>query len=315
MLKMKNAFTNNSKSTSDINSVAKNTLKCNYNNLLQNFYFIKNDRIFILYDAQKRPLSPVTGKKIGIHSKQHFADLKTALNALEQFKNADGIGLILTDTEIGNICAIDIDNCIDKAGNITQEAEKILQLFQNAYIEISKSGKGIHILFVGRKKSDWCCKINTFNWCKSLECYDSNRYIALTANALSHNKILNNLQKELEIFYKKYFKKEDKRVFTGKAIHTNKFDLGLKRDLKFLKMWNGQRYSNDESCNDLGLMSKILYWNGYDIANAIELFKLSPYAIQKDHLHKLKIERADYLIRTAKKCLREVQNGKLLSSL
>ena len=314
MLKMKNAFTNNSKSTCDINSVAKNTLKCNYINLFQNFHFIKNDRIFILYDAQKRPLSPVTGKMISIHSKQHFTDLKTASDALEQFKNADGIGLILTNTKIGNICAIDVDSCIDKVGNITQETENILQLFQNAYIEISKSGKGIHILFVGRKNSDWHCKINTFNWCKSLECYDSNRYIALTANALSHNKILNNLQKELEIFYSRYFEKPEPK-YSNTVININNLNKGLKQDKKFLQLWHGKKIFVDESRNDLSLMSKILYWNGYDIANAVELFKLSPYAAQKDYLHKLKIERADYLIRTAKKCLREVQNGKLLSSL
>ncbi len=83
---------------------------------------------------------------------------------------------------IDNICTIDIDDCIGNNGNYSDEVKEIITLFEGSYIEKSKSGKGLHIIFLGKKQDGWLCKTNKHNFCKSLECYDSNRYIGEIKN-------------------------------------------------------------------------------------------------------------------------------------
>ena len=293
------------------NILAENQLKHNYYNILKGFNCIKQDKIFILYDRFKRPISPITGKLIGINNKKHFVDLKTALNALNKYKNVLGVGVVLGNTAKDNICAIDIDCCIDNKGNYSDDVQNILTLFEGSYIEKSKSGCGLHIIFLGKKHDGWLCKTNRHKFCKSLECYDRNRYIALTGDVLYKNGSLINHQAELQTFYKKYFTKPTTMFSYSKPVRLNKLKDGLKRDNKFAQLWQGVRFFTDESRNDQALMAKIMYWCGYDVNFAIETFKSSPYALQKDNAHQAKLSRADYLFRTAKKCLQGVVYGKL----
>lgn len=290
------------------NSIAKFSSKSKYYSILKGFNCIKNEKIFIIYNRLKRPISPLTGKAAGINNKKHFVDLKTALNALNKYKNALGVGVVLVDTAKNNICAIDIDDCIDKNGKISKEAKEILKLFKGTYAEYSKSGKGLHIIFFGKKKKGYMCKISRYNWCKNLECYDNGHYIALTGNILERNSSLIECQNALNIFCDKHLKM-NLTLIESKPIRLNKLKTGLERDKKFTQLWQGVRYFNNESRDDQALMAKIMYWCGYDINYAIEVFKSSPYAAQKDDLHRLKLLRLDYLLRTAQKCLEGVQNG------
>lgn len=287
------------------NILTENCSKHNYYNILKSFNCIKQDKIFILYNSFKHPISPITGKLIGINSKRHFTDLQTAIKALEKHKIATGVGIILGETSMGNICAIDIDKCVSNSKKLPKEAQEILDSFSGTYIEISQSQTGMHILFFGKKKDDCRCKISRYDWCKSLECYDHERYIALTGNALQPNSSLKNCQSELNAFCDKHLY-INLKSFNNKINYSNKLKEGLQTDKKFTQLWRGNRLFKDESRCDLALMAKILYWCGYDIDCAIEAFKSSPYAAQKDDLHKLKMKRADYLIRTAKKCLEGV---------
>lgn len=287
------------------NILTENYSKRNYYNILKSFNCIKQDKIFILYNSFKHPISPITGKLIGINSKRHFTDLQTAVKALEKHKIATGVGIILGKTSMGNACAIDIDKCVDKNVKISKEAKKILKLFKGTYAEYSQSGEGLHIIFLGKKKDDCRCKISRYNWCKSLECYDHERYIALTGNVLQPNSSLKNCQSELNAFCDKHIR-TNLKPFKNKINYPNKLKEGLQKDSKFVQLWNGNRPFKDESRSDLAFMSKLMYWCGYNVNVAIEAFKSSPYAAQKDDLHKLKMKRADYLIRTAKKCLEGV---------
>ncbi|MDE6020888.1 MAG: AAA family ATPase, partial [Ruminococcus sp.] len=75
--------------------------------------------------------------------------------------------------------------------------------------------------------------------------------------------------------------------------------IGLEKDSKLNDYWNGIRPYESESENDAGFMAKLLYWTNRDIETAIKYFKQSPYTSQKDEKHKKKLERVDYLARTA----------------
>lgn len=309
-MKNKNTPTHKQGQSKSNHIIRKNSIKCNFNNISQAFSIIRNQKKFIHYSSLKCPISPLNNHRIGIDNKKHFVGLKEALTGLEKSKKAVGIGLILGKTNFGNICCIDIDECMDKNGNYYDEVKKILEIFKGCYIEISQSGNGLHIIFWGTKKPNWICRISNLSFCKSLEIYDKKRFISLTGNLMFKNGSLINKQKELENFYNTYFKANiEAKTIKTKPLVSNNFESGLKKDKKFLNLWQGKRYFNDESRNDLALMSKILYWCGYDINYAVKAFKKSPFASQKDNFHKIKLQRADYLIRTAEKCCQEVQNG------
>jgi len=87
-----------------------------------------------------------------------------------------GIGFVLHGD--GTVC-IDLDRAVDEHGNITPEAQQILDRFPNTYAEYSLSGRGIHIWVRtsrplpedGKRKS-------------GVEIYQNKRYIAITMNIL-----------------------------------------------------------------------------------------------------------------------------------
>lgn len=68
--------------------------------------------------------------------------------ALEVYttRRADGVGFVLTDSE--SIVAIDLDNCIDANGELSETASEIVEALPG-YWEISPSGRGLHGIFKG----------------------------------------------------------------------------------------------------------------------------------------------------------------------
>jgi hypothetical protein len=73
--------------------------------------------------------------------------------------------------------------------------------------------------------------------------------------------------------------------------------IGLMKDKRLIAYWNGARLLGDESEseNDFGFMAKLMYWCNNDADAAIQAFRSSPYASQKDEEHKKKLQRSDYL--------------------
>lgn len=261
------------------------------------------ERIFVLYDINKRPLSPLNCKMIDITSGNDLTTLDKALNACKEYKQARGIGIVLGETSKGVLCGIDIDGCIDEQGVIHPEAQKIVNAF-DSYTEFSPSGKGVHILLYAKKKGKKC-KINSLKWCKGLEVYDKNRYFTLTGNCIN-NSIIQNKQKELDIFYDKYFKDDevtkitlpnDRHVADGELLK-----IGLEKDNVLISYFNGNRPNGNESSDDFGFMAKLMFWTNYNKDLAIKTFIDSPHAQQKDEAHKKKMLRKDYLMRTALNC-------------
>lgn len=87
-----------------------------------------------------------------------------------------GMGFVLHGD--GTVC-IDLDHCVDEHGNISPEAQQILDRFPNTYAEYSRSGHGIHIWVRtsrplpadGKRKN-------------GVEIYQNQRYIAITMDIL-----------------------------------------------------------------------------------------------------------------------------------
>ncbi|MFC4637780.1 hypothetical protein ACFO0D_05440 [Deinococcus hohokamensis] len=53
------------------------------------------------------------------------------------------------------LTAIDLDDCLDDAGEVTAPAQAVLTTFLGAYVERSPSGRGLHVLVRGSCPSGW----------------------------------------------------------------------------------------------------------------------------------------------------------------
>ncbi len=130
----------------------------------------------------------------------------------------DGLGYVLKEED--NIVAIDLDNCIEK-NKLNSFSEEIVEMFSGTYMELSQSGKGIHIFVKGSISKN----LNLQNL--GIEMYKDNRYIALTGNTeaskyFKQSNILLNKDKEIKDLYN-YCIEEDKKRFKRKdKINTEK---------------------------------------------------------------------------------------------
>lgn len=91
-----------------------------------------------------------------------------------------GIGIWLGTVDNITLCGIDIDQCIDDAGKLSEEARKAVELVKT-YTELSISGKGLHMLLMckGQVKEPYVNK-------KKFEMYYNSigRYFTLSLNHL-----------------------------------------------------------------------------------------------------------------------------------
>ena len=117
-------------------------------------------------------------------------------NAMDWYKNGgyNGIGFVFSkDT---GIVFIDIDHCIYE-GILDDRAEYILsELKDNAFIETSQSGTGLHLFVLGSLPA--CFN----NHSKHVEMYDSGRFCACTGNVFSYNEPSSNPDALLRVFEK-----------------------------------------------------------------------------------------------------------------
>lgn len=153
----------------------------NHSNLPEQLTHDRNYRwvVFRCYfypnKINKVPYNPL-GYKAAIDKKETWSNLPSCLKAIEY-----GIGHLpgFALTEDYSLCCIDLDHCINPDGSFSEVATKYIKKFKdNAYIERSISGSGIHILFwyTGKKY--------TTQPEKGVELYTEGRFIALTGDVV-----------------------------------------------------------------------------------------------------------------------------------
>lgn len=130
-----------------------------------------------------------------------FAPMATAQARAAGF---DGIGIGIFD----DIAGIDIDHCIDDAGQLSPMAQDIVQTM-DAYTEISPSGKGLRILFLAPgfqyDKDRYYIKESK----QGLEVYIAgmtNRYLTVTGNTLRSSDLVDRT-KQLQSVLDRYMKR------------------------------------------------------------------------------------------------------------
>ena len=248
----------------------------------------------------KIPFNPLTGAPAKAGQPDTWARFEDAVKVVG---NYDGVGFEFNNN---GIVGIDLDKVIAEDGAVSTEAAEIVAMM-DSYTELSPSGRGLHIFVKGDIPVDGRKK-------GFIEMYKAKRYFTMTGNVYGALKPINERTEQVMQIFNKYFSdsKSEKSavniVNNNPAIETTKdyLSIGLAKDAVLKALWNGEYESEkctSESETDLALMGKLLYWCSGNVDAAIEAFINSPYAEQKDDKHTTKLERSDYLQRTAMKAM------------
>lgn len=141
----------------------------------------------------KIPINARTGNLASVSKSNTWCDFKTAYSAVLGGKYAN-LGFVFTNC---GLVGIDIDNAFDENGVLTKETAQIIELCKS-YTEISRSGRGIHIIVAGD------LPFSGKNNGKKMEIYKDGRYFVLTGNVLKYKEITSN-QQAIDWVISRYF--------------------------------------------------------------------------------------------------------------
>ncbi|MBV9454794.1 MAG: hypothetical protein JOZ19_11855 [Rubrobacter sp.] len=149
--------------------------------------------------STKVPYSSSSHKRADTTDPNTWGSFRTALRTVRRNpKHYAGLGFVFSIDD--QFAAIDLDHCRDpETGAISEWAVEGLKAFRGAYIEISPSGTGLHIICRGHAP-------NRNNRRDGIEAYSSQRFFTLTGNTLrAAPKQLSNCQDAIDDLVRKYF--------------------------------------------------------------------------------------------------------------
>ena len=262
----------------------------------------------------------ISGKKAKCNEKSSFSPFEDVISHLEGY---DGIGVGIFD----DLAGVDIDNCIDEVGELSERAKKIVSMM-NSYTEKSPSGKGIRILF---KAKDFIFDKDKYyikNSAIKVEVYiagSTSRFLTITGNAINELGLEdrgNEIQAVLDEFmvrpnenHADISKVRENIVITPIPIVGDDFFPPLsdeevisqasasKKSDKFIRLFEGL-YEDDYSSQseaDLALCSILAFWTKKNKNQMDRIFRQSA-------LYREKWDRDDYGKATIEKAVKECKN-------
>lgn len=126
--------------------------------------------------VRKQPLDPNTDRLLDITDASKYVGFDAIKKRASE--TGLGIGFVLTSTD--PFFFIDVDNCITDTGHYTSDAIALMHTFNGCAIEISTSGKGLHIVGKYMGSIDHSIKSKILK----ADLFTSKRFIALTFNCL-----------------------------------------------------------------------------------------------------------------------------------
>lgn len=145
--------------------------------------FLTSRRIWALWKLEpgtngrmsKVPYSALYNGRASSTNPQTWTDYETAVATLNK-----GVyrGLSIAIPEEEPLIFIDLDHCIGEDGQLSEVAQDVVSHFPASFMEVSQSGKGIHILTLGEVPKSFK------NTELGIEVYNRARFCALTGNAI-----------------------------------------------------------------------------------------------------------------------------------
>ena len=123
--------------------------------------------------TDKLPLDWRTGQVANAHDPSIWMDEKFAHSTAMLWGSDYGVGFVFTPND--PYWFLDIDNCVMPDGTWSPIALQLCQMLAGCYMEVSRSGRGIHIFGSGKPPLHGCR-----NDAMGLEFYDQGRFVALT---------------------------------------------------------------------------------------------------------------------------------------
>lgn len=286
---------------------------------------------FILYELAPRkdstkfdkfPINPLTRRVCNAFDSTAWLSAKDALLFSANMKSTYGHGIGFVFTEKDPFFFLDIDDCLIE-GQWSELAVSLCTEFQGAAVEVSSSGRGLHI--IGKcEPIEHSCK----NAKLGLEFYTKSRFVALTLkNVIGNSSAV--CQQAVNVTIQKYFNlttvKTDKISANSGGPHPNwrgptddeeliKIALKSKSNsaifgttASFQDLWEANYevlekiYHSNESSYDAALAQHLAFWTGNDEERIHRL-------MLKSKLMREKWDREDYLPRTiTNACARQTQ--------
>ncbi len=231
----------------------------------------------------KVPYNPRTGGRAQSTNPDTFAPLSVAEAAQGQY---DGLGVGI----FGELCAIDIDHCVDDAGGLAPMAADIVRTM-DAYTETSPSGRGVRILFTAPGGEYDKARYYINNQKAGLEVYKAgatHKYVTVTGAAYTPGVDLVERGEQLAAVLEKYMVRAtarpaarclsapadpvrlDDRALLDKAMASSNGE-------DFRRLWSGDTsgHGGDDSRADLALCNHLAFWTGRDVERIDALFRVS----------------------------------------
>jgi len=195
-----------------------------------------------------------------------------------------GIGYVFTAD--GPFAGIDLDGCIDDAGNIVSAARQIINEL-NSYTEISPSGRGVKVFIAGRKPDGVGCKSKAIPGFKDSEVYDRDRFFTVTGQRVPDTPAeVEDRQAALDALCIRLWPKKRPPHLNGTVASAgfSGDDEALiqragtaKNGDRFKKLWAGDTslHADDHSGADQALCNLLAFWTGKDAARMDRLFRRS----------------------------------------
>lgn len=261
-----------------------------------------NKKIWVLWrlepDSNGRLTKvPYSGKYDGRASSKKPNTWSTFDKVVQKLERSDGYygGIGLCVRKEDRLIFIDIDHCINDDGSYNDIARDIMDSIGDQYIEISQSGRGLHILVLGEIP-------RSFNNRKyGVEMYDGGRIASLTGNAISRHEPSEATYAVKYIFSK--YKTADPEPLAKRSIpisdyHSDEWIIehAYKQD-RFRNLYEGTHSYGSDSEADIALCGILAFWTNCDPEQMNSIFRSSG-------LYRKKWERTDYRNRTINMAIR-----------
>jgi putative DNA primase/helicase len=223
----------------------------------------------------KLPINVKTGESAKSNDSSTWTDFNTALvNSIK--RKLSGVGFMFSNQD--NFVGIDLDHCRSKeSGEIEAWALEIIEQFiGKAYIEVSFSGTGVHIICRGKLPLSGRRNGN-------VEMYSDGRYFTITGKVLMDYIGIEDCTVEIEYLHQKYIskpiKQQEKKTFTHIDLNIDEIiekASNSRQGHKFCDLYNGnfQGYPSQSEA-DQAFCNLLAFWCGCDVAKMDCIFRNS----------------------------------------
>lgn len=260
---------------------------------------INCDLRYCLVSSTKLP-HKIDGSLAKPNSIDDFVSIDKLLQC-ESLSTYAGVGISI---QASKICAIDVDHCFkiqNDISSIDERGKAILDMFKDiAYCEFSFSGTGLRILFKANILEDYSLYYYIKNERNQVEYYQptkSFRYVTITGNVISNNKVNFVDDDTIDLFLDTYmkkpeFQKREVAIVEDKPIEElmNKVKFMYFKNKHFQDLWFAQAPGSNSNESELDYeLIACLYENITQNKDKLKtIFESSPYFKSKDWKHKNK---------------------------